>query len=170
MHQSFTSFILAGITACSAAQAQTPMNPETLLTTLCATWLGEGVSEGKKVTDVLRVRRGTDRSTLIAEAQATTGDSFSASTELVHLAGTARFRAIERNNGRWPLREFTGSLRDQTLLLEEKTSERHVVLRLTLVNATTVEVTESMVQAGVIKAPFVHMIFKLDPSKGRCAA
>jgi hypothetical protein len=119
---------------------------------------------------VLRVLRGKDRSTLIAEAQATTGDSFSASTELVHLAGTARFRAIERNNGKWPLREFTGVLRDQTLHLEEKTAERHVILRLTLVNATTVEVTESMVQAGSIKAPFVHMIFKLDPSKERCAA
>jgi hypothetical protein len=146
------------------------MSPETLLTSLCATWLGEGVSEGKKVTDVLRVRRGKDGSTLIAEAHATTGDSFSASTELVHLVGTATFRAIERNNGKWPLREFTGSLRGQTLHLEEKTSERHVILRLTLVNATTVEVTESMVQAERVKAPFVHMIFKLDPSKGRCAA
>jgi hypothetical protein len=146
------------------------MTPEALLTSLCATWLGKGVSEGKRVTDVLRVRRGKDRSTLIAEAQARTGDSFSASTELVHLAGTEKFRAIERNNGKWPLREFSGNLRDQTLHLEERTAERHVLLRLKVVNATTVEVTESMVQSGNVKAPFVSMIFKLDPSKERCAA
>jgi hypothetical protein len=165
--------LLYGITsllALGSAQAHTPTPPADFLRSLCATWVGEGVAEGRTIADVLSVRWGKDKFTLIADLQATAGDGFSARTELRNLPGTASFVAVERNNGRWPLREFTGTLRGQRLQLEEKAAGRHVVLDLSLLDATTLEVLESMVESGKTQDPFVRIRFKMDPLKGRCAA
>lgn len=136
---------------------------------LCASWVGEGVADGKAVTDALSMRWGKDKSTLIATSQATAGDRFTASTELRHLPGTANFIAVERNNGRWPLRTFEGKLRADSLQLVEKAAGREVLLELKLVDATTLDVSESIVDAGKTQDPFVRIRFKKNPAQGQCA-
>jgi hypothetical protein len=151
----------------AVAQASANLAPREFMNILCGSWVGTGVAEGTKVSDTITILWSPDQSSLIAKSTPLSGDAFEAQTELRYDARTDTFHAIERNNGRWPLRKFVGKLFGEVLDLREDESDRKIQLRIELTGTNTILVRESTIEHGHLLPPFVEMKYT---RKRECAA
>jgi hypothetical protein len=155
------------------AAAEARAAADQFMSRLCGTWRGTGSAEGVAVVDELDVDWSSDRLGLVARSRAASGDAFAATTQLRYQPQGDRFDAVERNNGRWPLRHFSGRLVGHTLQLLEVHDQRRLRLTLTPLPGGDFELQESQSTPasadGAWPAPFVVLRYTRTGPGDRCA-
>lgn len=121
-------------------------------------WKGEGKSMGKWVKDELVFTPTLDNKFLLMKLRALDGDSFAAEGYLRYNEQTNQFEFYEFSNGQWPVRILKGKVVDSSLVLEEKTGNRHIRITMTVKDKKTFTLEEAHVKETGL-APFVQETF-----------
>ncbi len=147
-----------GATAAEARLAA-PSAEVTFLDRFVGAWRGTGIQDGKPIRDEMQFAWALNRRFLRFTYKALAGDGYLGEGYVWYNPSLKRYEWWEFNNGTWPVREHRGTRDADSLVMEEKASDRHLRLTFSFTDADTLRMEESHVVGQQIK-PYVTVTFR----------
>ena len=129
------------------------------LNRLLGSWLGTGSSNSKVVVDKMTFRYVLDDQFLYFQYYALDGDTYKGEGYIFFDHKDQQFKWYEFNNGCWPIRIHSGSVIDQSLILEEHSFGRDMRLVFEFLDENTLHMTEAYLRVDQADV-YVDEVFK----------
>ncbi len=164
IHKFLGGFFLFGLLVLQTAAQVDAVSKEAgtgELYRLVGRWVGEGTSDGEKVRDEMRCEWIHGNRFLKLHYRATDGDDYSGEGYLRYNPERKLYEYWEFNNGRWPVRQWTGNWVKDRFVFSEDRKDLRIQLTMEFVSADSIKMSENYVRGDKLEL-FVSLTFRRD--------